>query len=305
MIRIARIEALRRYLDEHRRAGGSVGLVPTMGAFHAGHRSLMRIARERSNLVVVSLFVNPLQFGPAEDLASYPRDPDGDAMIAEAEGVDALFAPDPEEMYPRPMLTTVTVAGLGQGLCEAVRPGHFAGVATVVTKLFAIVGPCRAFFGGKDAQQLAVVRRLASDLDLPVEVVSCPTVRHSDGLAMSSRNAYLGPAERQAATALFRGLESAVSSARAGERNPVRLREQTVGALADQPLVTPEYVQVLRAEDLSAFAPGEALDGEVLVAIAARVGPARLIDNLTLRFEGRSVHADLGVREEEVTCSAR
>ncbi|HUV11495.1 MAG TPA: pantoate--beta-alanine ligase, partial [Acidimicrobiia bacterium] len=179
-----------------RTAGGIVGLVPTMGAFHDGHRSLMKAARAECDRVVVSLFVNPTQFAPNEDLAAYPRDPEGDRALAESIGVDLLFAPTFEEMYPEPGRTTVHVAGLTARLCGADRPTHFDGVTTVVTKLFSITGPCRAYFGRKDAQQLAVVRRMTRDLDLPVEVIGCPLVRDPDGLAMSSRNAHLSVEER-------------------------------------------------------------------------------------------------------------
>jgi pantoate--beta-alanine ligase len=185
---IERVADLRVHLDAVRGRGGTVGFVPTMGAFHEGHRSLMRAARANHDAVVVSLFVNPLQFGPNEDLDRYPRDLDGDLAAAAAEGVDVVFAPPVEEMYPgfpNPPLTTVSVAGLTEGLCGSCRPGHFDGVATVVAKLFGIVGPATAYFGKKDAQQLAVVRRMAADLCLPVEIVGCPLVREPDGLAMS------------------------------------------------------------------------------------------------------------------------
>ena len=175
-----------------------VGFVPTMGYFHDGHRSLMRAARAADDLVVVSLFVNPTQFGAGEDLSRYPRDPEGDAAIAAAEGVDVLFLPEVEEVYPEGARTTVHVEGLTDNLCGASRPGHFDGVTTVVAKLFSMVGPCRAYFGRKDAQQLAVIRRMTADLNFPVEVVGCPLVREADGLAMSSRNAYLAPDGRAA-----------------------------------------------------------------------------------------------------------
>jgi pantoate--beta-alanine ligase len=212
---VERVTDLRAQLDAARAQGRTVGFVPTMGAFHEGHRSLMRAARANHDTVVVSLFVNPLQFGPAEDLDRYPKDFSGDLAAAAAEGVDIVFAPPVEEMYPgtdfspdgAPPLTCVSVAGLTDGLCGSARPGHFDGVATVVAKLFGIVGPSTAYFGKKDAQQLAVVRRLASDLCLPVEVVGCPLVRDADGLAMSSRNRNLSPAEREAATVIHRGLQ--------------------------------------------------------------------------------------------------
>ncbi len=214
---VRRIADVRRICADARRSDQTVGLVPTMGAFHTGHRSLMRAARGECDLVVVSLFVNPTQFGPNEDLAGYPRDEAGDASAAAAEGVDLLFAPSVDEMYPEEPRTTVHVAGLTDRLCGASRPGHFDGVTTVVTKLFSIVGPCRAYFGRKDAQQLAVVRKMTRDLDLPVEVVGCPLVREPDGIAMSSRNAYLDDEQRAAATVLSRALHQAATHAAAGQ----------------------------------------------------------------------------------------
>ena len=197
MIRVERIDDLRARCEDTRHRGGTVGLVPTMGFFHEGHRSLMRAARAHHDLVVTTIFVNPLQFGPTEDLDAYPRDLAGDAAAADAEGVDLLFTPSVAEMYPEPTRTTVHVAGLTEGLCGAERPTHFDGVTTVVAKLFSIVGPCHAYFGRKDFQQLAVVTRMAADLDLPVRVVGCPLVREPDGLAMSSRNVRLDAGERE------------------------------------------------------------------------------------------------------------
>ena len=214
-----------------RARGGTVGLVPTMGFFHEGHRSLMRAARAENDVVVVSLFVNPTQFGPTEDLDAYPRDLAGDTAVAAAEDVDVLFAPSVAEMYPDGAATTVHVAGLTDGLCGASRPGHFDGVTTVVAKLFSIVGPCHAYFGRKDAQQLAVVRRMAADLDLPVQVVGCPLVREPDGVAMSSRNAYLVADDARAATVLVRALRCAADAVLAGERDARRVRS----VLAERP----------------------------------------------------------------------
>lgn len=304
---VERIDDLRGLLDDARADGKSVGFVPTMGFFHEGHRSLMRVARDAHDVVVVSLFVNPLQFGPAEDLGGYPRDPEGDAAVCEAEGVDILFAPPGDEMYPDgPPVTGVTVADLTEGLCGLGRPVHFGGVATVVTKLFSIVGPCTAYFGRKDFQQLAVVRRLARDLSLPVEVVGCPLVREPDGLAMSSRNAYLSDRERAAAAVLFRALRTGVAEVQAGERDPATLRRVVANAVTAEQRVRLEYAEVVSAGDL---APLERVEGDVLVAVAARAGKARLIDNVTLRVEGQSVTADLGViagaeMSEETPCAA-
>src|SRR6476619_940046 len=216
---VGTIAEVRAATDAARTSGGSVGLVPTMGFFHAGHRSLMAAAVAAHDLVVVSSFVNPMQFAPTEDLAAYPRDPDGDDGLAAGAGVDVMFRPDVDEMYPDgPSRTTGCVAGLTEGMRGATRPTHFDGVTTVVTKLLSIVGPCHAYFGRKDFQQLAVVRRMARDLDLPVTVVGCPLVRESDGLAMSSRNAYLTVEERAAAPALHAALLDAVDAIRTGTR---------------------------------------------------------------------------------------
>jgi pantoate--beta-alanine ligase len=306
---IESIAGLRGQLDAVRADGRSVGLVPTMGAFHEGHRSLMRAARGRDDAVVVSLFVNPLQFGPAEDLDRYPRDLAGDLAVAAAEGVDVVFAPPVREMYPgwpAPPLTTVSVAGLTDGLCGSARPGHFDGVATVVAKLFAIVGPSTAYFGKKDAQQLAVVRRMAADLCLPVEVVGCPLVREPDGLAMSSRNRNLTPAEREAATVIHRGLRAGAELVvDGGERDAGRLRRVVANVLTTEELVRLEYAEVVAADTL---APVEVLDGEVLVAVAARVGDVRLIDNMTIRIDAEGAAVDLGVAvtpDREGLCAAR
>lgn len=298
MITIGRVHELRAICDDARARGQSVGFVPTMGYFHAGHRSLMTEARARTDFVVVSLFVNPLQFAPTEDLAAYPRDLAGDAVVCEEEGVDVLFVPAVEEMYPRPIRTTVHVDGLTEGLCGRSRPTHFDGVTTVVAKLFSMVGPCQAFFGRKDAQQVAVVRRMAQDLDLPVEVVGCPLVREADGLAMSSRNAYLDPDERRAATVLSRALQEAAAAVVAGERAPDAVHRVLAGLIATEPKVELDYAEVVDAGDLT---PVTILAGEVLVAVAARVGRARLIDNMTLSVNGASVETDLGVvaRESE------
>jgi pantoate--beta-alanine ligase len=291
MIVVERIADLRDRCDAARRAGQTVGLVPTMGFFHEGHRSLMRAARADHDLVVTTIFVNPLQFGENEDLAGYPRDLVADTAAAEAEGVDVLFVPSVPEMYPEPTVTTVHVAGLTEGLCGAVRPTHFDGVTTVVTKLFSIVGPCTAYFGRKDFQQLAVVRRMATDLDLPVQVAGCPLVREPDGVAMSSRNAYLSADERRRATGIFASLRAAAVAVEDGERDPERVRA-TVEAEAARHGLELEYAEVRRAADL---APLATVDGEVVVAVAASVGKARLIDNVTMQIAGAEVSTDLGV----------
>ncbi len=263
-----------------------------MGFFHEGHRSLMRAARKANDFVIVSLFVNPTQFGPTEDLAGYPRDPVGDSMAAEAEGVDVLFTPGVAEMYPAGARTTVHVDGLTDVLCGASRPGHFDGVTTVVAKLFAIVGPSRAYFGRKDAQQLAVVRRMAVDLDLPVEVVGCPLVREPDGLAMSSRNSYLDADERRAAAILSSALYLASEAVVAGERDPRALRRLLVDTVAGVPAVRLDYAEVVDAATLE---PIDRIGPDTLVALAAFVGKARLIDNVTISFPGGTPTPDLGV----------
>jgi pantoate--beta-alanine ligase len=291
MIVVERIAELRERCDAARREGGTVGLVPTMGYFHEGHRSLMRAARASCDVVVTSIFVNPLQFGQNEDLAGYPRDLAADMAGAEAEGVDLLFVPSVAEMYPEPTVTTVHVAGLTEGLCGAARPTHFDGVTTVVAKLFAAVGPCRAYFGRKDFQQLVVVQRMAADLNLPVEVVGCPLVREPDGLAMSSRNAYLSTDERERATGIVASLRAAATAVEDGERDPERVRRLAEAEACRRGLDL-EYVEVRRTVDL---APLDTLDGEIVVAVAAPVGKARLIDNVTMQIAGAEVSVDLGV----------
>jgi pantoate--beta-alanine ligase len=259
--------------------GRSVALVPTMGAFHGGHHALMRAAREGCDELVVSLFVNPAQFDEAGDLAAYPRDEAKDAAEAEALGVDVLFVPSAEEMYPAGFATSVRVEGLSDVLEGAERgPGHFAGVCTVVTKLLNVVAPDVAFFGQKDAQQVAVLRRMVRDLDLPVALEVVPTVREPDGLALSSRNGRLDAAQRRRAVALSKALRAAEDAITAGERDSGRLREAALAAMA--PLdVRPEYLALV---DPDSFQPVDAVDGRVLVAVAARLGDTRLIDNVLI-----------------------
>lgn len=295
MITVETIADARTACDAARRAGKTVGFVPTMGYFHEGHRSLIRVARSANDFVVVSLFVNPTQFGPTEDLSKYPRDPEGDAAAAEAEGVDLLFMPTAAEMYPtkpRGVRTTVHVDGLTTGLCAGTRPTHFDGVTTVVAKLFSIVGPCRAYFGRKDAQQLAVVRRMTTDLDLPVEVVGCPLVREPDGLAMSSRNAFLTAEGRHAATVLSRALFLASEAAANGERDAAVLRAVVVDTIATEPAVRLDYAEVVDAVTLE---PVEHVATDTLIAVAVFVGTTRLIDNATLAWHDHVLTADLGV----------
>ncbi|MDQ3979899.1 MAG: pantoate--beta-alanine ligase [Actinomycetota bacterium] len=271
-----RIDVVRKELDEARAQGRAVGFVPTMGALHEGHLSLIRRSVAERDLTVVSIFVNPLQFGPSEDFARYPRPRERDLGVGAGAGADFVFAPSVEEMYAEPIVTRVTVAGLGEGLEEVTRPGHFAGVATVVTKLFGIVGPCRAYFGEKDYQQLLVVSRLAADLSLPVEVVGCPTIRDTDGLALSSRNAYLSVGERRAATVLHRALRAAAEAVTRGERDAGRLRATMGDVVSSEPLARLDYAEVA---DPATLRPLERVTGEARLLIAAWVGQTRLIDN--------------------------
>src|SRR5580765_7958291 len=251
MLHVDRIADLRAACDEARAEGRRVGLVPTMGFLHAGHRSLMRSAAAATDFVVVTIFVNPLQFGANEDLDRYPRDLAGDLDACAAEGVDCVFTPSVAEMYPRKPLTTVHVEGLTADLCGAARPTHFDGVTTVVAKLFAIAGPSTAFFGRKDAQQLAIVTRMVDDLDLPVEVVGCPIVREPDGVAMSSRNAYLSVEDRDAARVLSHALRRAVDAVVAGERDATRVAHIVRGTVATELRVELEYPEVRDAYELT------------------------------------------------------
>jgi pantoate--beta-alanine ligase len=290
MITVTTIADVRAHCDAARARGERVGFVPTMGYFHEGHRSLMRAARADNDLVVVSLFVNPTQFGAGEDLDAYPRDLAGDAAAAAAEGVDVLFVPAVAAMYPGGARTTVHVDGLTAGLCGASRPTHFDGVTTVVAKLFSIVGPCRAYFGKKDAQQLAVIRRMTTDLDLPVHVVGCPLVREPDGLAMSSRNARLSSDDRARATVLSRALRSVTEAARSDERDAHELRRIVVDIISAEPEVRIDYVEVVDALTLQ---PVDTVNDDTLIAVAAFVGTTRLIDNVTIDPHASSV--DLGV----------
>jgi pantoate--beta-alanine ligase len=271
---IRTVAEMRAYVARARGAGRSIGLVPTMGAFHAGHHSLMRAARERCDEVIVSLFVNPAQFDEAADLEAYPRSEERDAAEAAELGVDVLYAPPVDEVYPPGFATSVRVTGLSDVLEGAERGlGHFAGVCTVVAKLFNVVQPDLAFFGQKDAQQVAVLRRMVRDLDMPVELEVLPIVREPDGLALSSRNVRLGPDERQRALALSRALRAAEAAAAAGERDPERLRAAARAAMDD---VAPEYVALV---DPDSFEPVQTVNGRVLLAVAARIGAIRLIDN--------------------------
>jgi pantoate--beta-alanine ligase len=273
------IAAFRRHLDDARRDGRTVGLVPTMGYLHDGHVSLMRRAAEECDVVAVTIFVNPLQFAATEDLSTYPRDLPSDVARSAAAGVEIVLAPDVTEMYPRPVITTVSVAQLGATMEGAARPTHFDGVATVVAKLFNIAGACRAYFGEKDFQQLAIVRRMAADLSFPVEVVGCPIVRELDGLAMSSRNVYLTPEERAAAPVLHRALQAGAASVIAGERDPDAVATLMAEIIAAEPLAELDYAEVVDPETM---ARPDVLRGQLRLLAAARFGTPRLLDNLAV-----------------------
>jgi pantoate--beta-alanine ligase len=262
--------------------GKTVGFVPTMGALHEGHLSLVRLARARTDLVVVSVFVNPAQFGPGEDFERYPRQPERDAELLEGAGCELLFLPDVETIYPPGHTTHVDPGGPAEGLEGAFRPGHFRGVATVVVSLLELVRPEVAVFGEKDAQQLAVVRRVVRDLHLPVEIVAGPTVREPDGLALSSRNVYLSPLERRAAAVLHRALQGAARAIEAGEWRAGRVRRLMAETLAGEPLARVEYAEVVDAESFRPLEDREQLAGRVVLPLAVRIGATRLIDNLHL-----------------------
>jgi pantoate--beta-alanine ligase len=267
--------------EEARSGGRTVGFVATMGALHDGHRSLLARGRAEADVLAMSIFVNPLQFGRHDDLAAYPRDLDSDLEIAKQEGVDLVFAPKAEEMYPTGRTeVTVDPGPLGDRLEGASRPEHFRGVCTVVAKLFGLVGPCTTYFGEKDAQQLAVIRRMVSDLDLPVKVVGCPTVREPDGLALSSRNALLSPAERAAARSLYEALVRAAWLVEGGERDGAALRAEMAKRIAAEPLARIDYAAVVVEETFEEIA---GLEGSALALVAATFGDIRLIDNLPLR----------------------
>ncbi|HWR36636.1 MAG TPA: pantoate--beta-alanine ligase [Clostridia bacterium] len=265
---------------ELRLAGKRIGFVPTMGALHAGHMSLVKAARGQSDVVAVSIFVNPLQFGPSEDLAKYPRNFESDRQQLEAAGVALLFAPEASEMYPKDASTLVYVEGLSEKLDGASRPGHFRGVTTVVAKLFEIVRPERAFFGQKDAAQVAVIRKMVRDLNMDVQIIVCPIVREHDGLAMSSRNAYLSPKERQQGLVLYRALTRVQALADRGEHDSSRLVAAGQAVIADEPGARLDYFQIVDPDTLN---PVTDVSHFALVAVAAWFGSTRLIDNLLLQ----------------------
>ena len=276
---IAEPRRMQQLAEETRRAGRSIGVVPTMGALHAGHLSLLRRCRAESDLAVMTLFVNPLQFDRKDDLARYPRDQDRDARLAREAGVDVIYAPTPEAMYPAGYATYVTVEGLADRWEGATRPGHFRGVATVCTKLFTACRPHRAYFGQKDYQQTLVMRRLVTDLDLGLELVVLPTVREADGLALSSRNVLLTPEARRQAVTISRALTAAQAAVKGGERDAERLRATIEAQIRTAPLAEIEYVAVCDPDTLASLTR---LAPRGVALVAARFGPVRLIDNILL-----------------------
>jgi pantoate--beta-alanine ligase len=273
------VEGLRDALARARRDGKVIGLVPTMGALHDGHGRLIETARRECATVVVSVFVNPIQFNRSDDYERYPRTLEADVRFAESRGADFVFAPENNEMYPRPLRTYVDVEGLTDHLCGKFRPGHFRGVSTVVTKLFQIVQPDRAYFGEKDAQQLAVIRRMVLDLNVPVEVVGVPIVREASGLALSSRNRHLSEGDREIATALYRSLRAAEAAVERGERDAARVKGEALAVLAERPEIQVEYFEIV---DPAEVQPVAEIRGPVLVAVAAWLSGTRLIDNVTV-----------------------
>ena len=287
---IRTIEWMKQSARQARAEGRVVGFVPTMGALHAGHLSLVEAARRESSPVVVSIFVNPKQFAPNEDLAKYPRAFEADRELLENAGADILFAPTVEEMYPPGFRTVVNVEGLGERLEGRVRPGHFRGVATVVLRLLEIVSPRFAYFGRKDAQQERIIRQMAGDLALDTEIVACPIVREADGLAMSSRNAYLSPGERRAAAVLHRALERAKETIAAGERDASRLIEAMRRVLGAEPLAIPDYVEIVDADSLDQVTH---VRKKCLALLAVRIGATRLIDNMLIEFQDSAIHCSL------------
>lgn len=271
------IKEVRAEVKQWKKEGLSVGLVPTMGFLHEGHKSLMERAVKENDRVVVSDFVNPTQFGPNEDLASYPRDLDRDAKLCESAGVALLFNPEPEEMYYENKTTSVHMEGLTKELCGKSRPIHFDGVCSVVSKLFHIVTPDRAYFGQKDAQQLAVIKRMVRDLNFDIEIVGCPIIREADGLAKSSRNTYLSETERKAAVILSQSLQVGKELIAQGETDAVKVKDAIVKKIETEPLARIDYVEVVDAENI---VPVEKIENNTLIAMAVYIGKTRLIDNM-------------------------
>jgi pantoate--beta-alanine ligase len=273
------IDEVREITDKWKKEGNTIGLVPTMGFLHEGHESLIKKAVSGNDKVVVSIFVNPLQFGPNEDLATYPKNIERDSFLCDKNSVDLIFAPEASEMYYEDASTYVNVTKITEGLCGRKRPGHFQGVCTVVTKLFNIVKPDRAYFGEKDAQQLAVVKRIVRDLSFDIEVVGCPIIREAYGLAKSSRNSYLSKEERESALVLSRSLSNAEGQIKKGLKDVDKIRDIIVTEIGNEPLASLDYVEIVDAENLEA---AENLNRKILIAIAVYIGKTRLIDNITV-----------------------
>lgn len=289
---VAAVDEVRRRVKQWREEGLSVGLVPTMGYLHEGHKSLIDRAVEQNDRVVVSVFVNPIQFGPGEDLDTYPRDLGRDAALCEEAGASLIFHPEKEDMYFDDFCTFVDMEGLTKGLCGRTRPTHFRGVCTVVSKLFNIVRPDRAYFGQKDAQQLAVIRRMVRDLNFDLEIIGCPIIREEDGLAKSSRNTYLSPAERKAATILHKGLMRGEELIRKGEKEAAVIVREITETIRSEPLARIDYVEVVDFERIESI---RTIEGTVLTAVAVYIGKTRLIDNfiITQQGDGRASQADI------------
>jgi pantoate--beta-alanine ligase len=276
------IDEMRAFRREASSRGARLGLVATMGALHEGHLSLVRAARDKSDVIAVSIFVNPTQFGPQEDFAKYPRNLDRDSTLLEREHVDVIFAPSVEDMYPRGAVTWVTVEGMSDRLCGRSRPGHFRGVTTVVSKLFHIIEPDAAFFGQKDAAQVAIIRRMVRHLNMPVSIEVCPIIRESDGLALSSRNAYLNPAERKSALVLYRSLRRAQELFDRGERDSAKLIAAGKQEFAKEPSARLDYFEIVDPDTLESI---PVVSKRALIALAAYVGNTRLIDNIVVEPE--------------------
>ncbi|MCX7694766.1 MAG: pantoate--beta-alanine ligase [Caloramator sp.] len=274
------VDEMKKYMKDIKRQGKSIGFVPTMGYLHKGHISLVKRARGENDVVVVSVFVNPTQFGPNEDYERYPRDEERDSRMCEEAGCDVLFMPTKDDMYRENYSTYVEVLGLTEGLCGAKRPGHFRGVATIVTKLFNIVKPDRAYFGQKDAQQLSVIKRMVKDLDFDIEIVGCEIVRDDDGLALSSRNTYLTEEERRQAPILYKSLLKAKEEIEKGERVSEKIIDTIRKTILEMPDAQIDYIEIVNNETLK---PVEKIEGEVLIALAVKFGKTRLIDNMVVR----------------------
>jgi len=282
----------RREIAKARKYNKTIGFVPTMGYLHEGHLKLIDIAKEHSDFSVVSIFVNPTQFGPREDFSKYPRDFERDKKLCESRGTDLIFAPSVEEMYPQPSAVRLEIAPLADHLCGAKRPGHFNGVMLVVAKLFNIIQPDVAVFGQKDAQQLFIIRRMVKDLNFPVKIIAAPTVREKDGLAMSSRNIYLSPKEREQSTVLYKALQQAKELIQAGEREARKIKIEIEKLIRKASEAKIDYVEIVETETLQ---PIEKLEGQVLIALAVYFGKARLIDNMILELKDRQVREIVAV----------